>query len=111
MKFAMSVGETLPIFAILLVILGCCFVLLNLIAAYGLFFMRKWGYGTAYFAIVYSSLIYKVGYLPYFDRLFPIHYANFANLLGNIGLLTLLISMQMAQFQPPVKAPRKKKKK
>ncbi len=94
-------------FALTLMMLGIVFVMLNIIAAYGLFTLRKWGYGVAYAAIVYSSLIFKAGYLPFFDYLFPEDYVNYANLLGNIGILTLLISMQMAEFEPK---PRKRKK-
>lgn len=94
--------------ALTLMIVGIIFVMLNLIAAYGLFTLRKWGYGVAYAAIVYSSLLYKAGYIPFFDYLFPADYVDYANLLGNIGILTLLISMQMAQFAPKT---RKRKKK
>lgn len=94
--------------ALTIMILGIIFVILNLIAAYGLFTLRKWSYGVAYAAIVYSSLLFKAGYLPFFDYLFPVDYVAYANLLGNIGILTLLISMQMAQFAPK-KAKRKKK--
>lgn len=94
-------------FALSLMILGIVFEMLNLIAAYGLFTLRSWGYGAAYAAIVYSSLIFRAGYIPFFDYLFPEDYVNYANLLANIGILTLLISMQMAQFEPK---PRKQKK-
>lgn len=94
--------------ATMLAILGVIFVMLNLVAAYGLFSLRRWGYGVAYAAIVYSSLIFKAGYMPFFDYLFPEDYVNYANLLGNICILTILISMQMAQFEPK---PRKQKKK
>lgn len=101
-------------FALLLILLGCVFVVINLVAAYGLFFMRRWGYTAAYVAIVYSSLIFFVSYIPFFDYLFPKKYAEYANVLANIGIVALLISMQMSEFKPKLKPrakPSKQKRK
>jgi hypothetical protein len=97
-------------FAVLVVVLGWLFVLINLCAAYGLFRLRNWGFGTTYAAIVYSTLIFGASYIPFFDWLFPARYASYAALMANIGVLTLLLSLQMMQFNPEEKKkPRRKK--
>jgi hypothetical protein len=97
-------------FATLLVIRSFIFLLLNAVAVYGLYCLRSWGYGVAYAAIVYSTLFFGVSYIPFFEMLFPAQYVTFANLLANIGILTLLISMQMMEFQPRAKKEKKRKK-
>lgn len=98
-------------FAVLLVVLGLLFFIVNAFAAYGLFRLRKWGYGAAYFAIVFSTLIYGVCYIPFFDWLFPANYAGFGTIMANIGILGLLISLQAMQFRPRIVEGRERKHK
>jgi hypothetical protein len=97
-------------FTIFLIIISWLFFFVNLFAAIGLFRQRRWGFGAAYVAIVFSTFTYGVSYIPLFDALFPSKYAPFATLMANIGVLTLLISLQMMTFEPKKKSRRKSKK-
>lgn len=95
-------------FAVFLVIIGLIFLFINLFAAISLFRLRRFGFGAAYVAIVFSTFVFGVSYIPLFDRLFPTKYAAFATLMANIGILTMLISLQMMTFEPRKKSRRKK---
>jgi len=97
-------------FGIVYVIMGLIFLLSNLFAAISLFRTRRFGFGAAYAAIVFSTFVFGVSYLPFFDKLFPAKYAPFAALVANIGILTLLISLQMMTFEPRKKLKPKRKK-
>lgn len=97
-------------FAVFLIVIGWIFFFINLFAAIGLFRQRRWGFGTAYAAIVYSTFVFGVSYIPFFDVLFPHKYAAFAALMANIGVLTLLISLHMMTFEPKKKPRRKSRK-
>ena len=94
-------------FAVFLVVIGWVFFLINLFAAIGLFRLRRWGFGTAYVAIVFSTFVFGVSYIPFFDVLFPPKYMAFATLMANIGVLTLLISLHMLTFEPKKKSRKK----
>jgi len=50
------------------IITGVLFLILNLIAAVGLFFVRKWGFRAAYLAII-SSTLAGVSYIPLVNKL------------------------------------------
>ncbi|MEO8402446.1 MAG: hypothetical protein ABI597_11765 [Gammaproteobacteria bacterium] len=50
-----------------LIILTVLFIILNLAAAYGLFFLKKWSFLITYIAIIVSTLFFSFSYIPYLD--------------------------------------------
>jgi len=53
-----------------LIITGILFVLLNLIAAVGLFFLKRWGFIAGYLAIILSTYPLGICYIPFIITLF-----------------------------------------
>lgn len=102
-------------FSLLMLMMSLIFLVINIIAAVGLYRMKKWGYITTYAAIAFSTLILSVSYLPFFDYLFPVRYSFAGLLIGNIAFLIFVIYLQMnAEIKQPKerqKKPRRKSKK
>ncbi len=89
-------------FAIMLVVMGLLFLTVNLFAAAGIYRRKWWGFVMTYLAIVFSTLIFAVSYIPFFDRLFPVRYASLSLLLANFGVIVLVIYLQMqCDAKPP----------
>lgn len=67
------------------------FLILNLAAAFGLFFMKKFGFWFAYFAILFSTVFFGYPYIPYLakyiNRLFSIEPRYMTVMVINLLLL------------------------
>lgn len=48
----------------ILIITGVLFIILNLIAAVGLFFLKKWSFSICYVAIIFSTIFFSISYVP-----------------------------------------------
>tara|TARA_R110000868_G_scaffold184639_4_gene426291 strand:- start:195 stop:641 length:447 start_codon:yes stop_codon:yes gene_type:complete len=93
-------------FALLLVAMGMLFLLVNALAAVGMYQGKRWGFFATYVAIVFSTIFYAASYLPYFNKLFPAHYASLSLLMANVGVLLWVIYLQVMSH---TKTPRSKK--
>lgn len=82
-------------FALLLVAMGLSFLLINLVAAVGLYCLSRWSFVTTYVAIIFSTVIFSASYIPYFPRLFPAQYAFAALVIANVSVLGFVIYLQM----------------
>jgi hypothetical protein len=57
--------------SIILITVGLLFLLLNLSAAIGLFWLKKFGFICAYIAIIFSTVFLSTIYLPITSKIFP----------------------------------------
>lgn len=48
----------------ILITTGMLFIVLNLIAAAGLFFLKKWSFSVCYLAIIFSTIFFSISYVP-----------------------------------------------
>ena len=53
-------------FTIITVVL---FIILNLIAAIGLFFLKKWSFSISYLAIIFSTVFFSISYIPLISKI------------------------------------------
>ena len=54
---------------IFFIITGVLFILLNLIAAVGLFFLKKWSFSISYLAIIFSTVFFSISYIPLISKI------------------------------------------
>lgn len=67
--------------------MGVLFLLLNVVAALGMYLTKWWGFVGAYVAILFSSLFFSTSYVPFVGELLP-EQARFAS-LAVINLLVI----------------------
>src|SRR3990167_9760182 len=76
-----------------LMITGVLFVILNLIAAVGLFAVKKWGFIVGYLAII-SSTLAGISYIPFYKSLYKFFLSQpsiIPLILSNIVILSYVI--------------------
>lgn len=82
-------------FAIFLASIGILFVLLNLAASLGLFWLKNWGFAVAYTAIIFSTLFLSVSYIPFVSKLIPPAYSSASLCIINIAVLLVLVYLHV----------------
>ena len=83
---------------IFLITITTLFLLLNLIAALGLFFTKWWGFWSAYFAIIFSTIFFSTAYIPFVDligKALPTNLVFAPMLLSNVLVLALIIYLHI----------------
>lgn len=55
--------------AIFIIITLSSFLALNISAAYGLFYTKKWGFVVTYFAIIFSTFFIGYSYVPFIGKI------------------------------------------
>lgn len=105
MRLFYYLGTDYP-FVVMLVVLSLVFTLLNLLAAIGLYKVRRWGFIATYLAIVFSTFFLAVSYVPVIDYFYPIQYASSLVILVNASVFAYVGYLQMVQRQ--VKGKRKR---
>ena len=64
------------------------YLILNLFAAYGMFYVKKWGFIITYIAIIYSTILFSHPYIPFIGSfiniLFSIHHYYVTLILLNL---------------------------
>lgn len=73
-------------------VLFLLFLSFNLIAAIGLYRLKKWGFTFAYIAIPFSTIAFSTSYIPYFNRIFPI---GFGVILINCLVMSYAIYLNL----------------
>lgn len=72
------------------------FLSFNLIAAMGLYRLKKWGFMFAYIAIPFSTVALGASYIPYLNRLFPIGFGVIViNML--VGSYAVYLNLKLAR--------------
>jgi hypothetical protein len=86
--------HSLPIGWYLMIILNTLlFFMTNTLAAIGLFWMKKWGFGLSYFAIVFSTLFFSTAYVPFITHLFS-HNRSYVLIVINLSVMIVLGALQ-----------------
>ncbi|MDR3478063.1 MAG: hypothetical protein P4M14_08560 [Gammaproteobacteria bacterium] len=87
--------QSLPIGWYLLIILNTLlFFVTNTMAAVGLFWVKKWGFGLSYFAIVFSTLFFSTAYIPFVSHFFPKKNHALAVMVINLIVILIIGSLQ-----------------
>lgn len=55
--------------AIYIIITTSLFLFLNASAAYGIFYIKKWGFILAYLAIIFSTIFFSYSYVPFIGKI------------------------------------------
>lgn len=97
-------------FAVIMAVMSLLFVLINAMAAIGLWRIQWWGFVTAYTAILYSTIFYAASYIPYFPDFFPEHFASLSLFCANGALLIAVICLQVQLKIVPALRPKKTSK-
>ena len=84
--------------SIFLVIMGSAFLLLNMFAALGLFLIKKWGFISAYAAILFSTIFFSASYLPLVNKIFPASIQYIPLIVNNLIVLSYTVYLHI-QFQ------------
>lgn len=82
-------------FVVLLVGLSLAFIVLNLVAAIGLFKTERWGFVFTYVAMVFSTLFFAVSYVPVVNYFYPPQYVDTLVILVNACLFAYVVYLQM----------------
>lgn len=93
MGFAIESSSTR--FSLFVIVFSLLFLSLNLIAAIGLYRLKKWGFIFAYIAIPFSTFFLATSYIPFVARLFPIEFSWAAMMSINIFLVLCIIYLDL----------------
>jgi uncharacterized membrane protein (DUF2068 family) len=93
-------------FAVIMAVMSLLFVLINGMAAIGLWRMQWWGFVTAYTAILFSTIFFAASYIPFFPKFFPEHYASLALFCANGAVLLAVIYFQVKLKVVPALRPK-----
>ena len=85
-----SIGSGLFLMA-----LSLLFLILNLMAATGLYRLKKWSFIFAYIAILFSTFFLSTSYIPFVPRLAPDGYSWLAMMCINFLLALYLIYLDL----------------
>ena len=94
-------------FILLMAVMSVLFVIVNLLAAIGLVRMQWWGFVMAYTAILFSSIICVVSYIPFLLSMVSPQYEFLALAVPNISLLAFVIYLHLNTRYLPMRKTRK----
>lgn len=84
-------ANSINITYLFIIVLGLLFLIFNLVAAIGLYRLKKWGFIFAYIAITYSTIFFSTAYIPFVSRIFPIRFGWVALILINLTFLLYIV--------------------
>jgi uncharacterized membrane protein (DUF2068 family) len=82
--------------AIFLIAIALLFLILNLIAALGLYLLQKWGCIVTYIAIVFSTVFFSNTYIPLINKLFPLAIRPISLIIINLLLIGYVAYLQIS---------------
>ena len=82
--------------SIFYLIIGALFILLNLIAAVGLFCLQKWSFTVSYLAIIFTTVFCSISYLPPIHNFFLPQLPHIPMILINLAILIYLLYLDVS---------------
>lgn len=85
-------GNTMSVSSIFLITLGSLLLILNIAAAIGLYFVKKWSFIITYIAIIFTTVFFSIPYIPVIIKVLPFHQLT-SLLLINAALFIYTVYM------------------
>jgi len=80
----------------LLEIIGILFLILNVIAAVGMFFLKRWGFAATYVAIIYSNIFFSTSYIPFVSKILRLPWSGISLLIVNLLVMIYVVYLQIS---------------